>query len=698
MKLNLFCAVDENEDSIYSIASDPEDQPLYDDIESEVVQRNLKGKPRPALPPMNLKPAFSQGDINQMVYEEAVFDVDPNNNYHMLKDNGSLESSLDKGSGVRDEWYDDMGINDAVVYNMNKCPPPIWRPEIEERLAPPLPPNRRAVSSEPDDRLKVLLDASRPQLLDFSHRRPVPPPKPQRSSGAAFSPSRGSGQDLFGIKDNPMFKQKLQQKRQELYGDSRHMRSLSMGEGEDLAQECYESVLYTVDDTRKEDVPKLPPRTELLRNECLLQLFAQKGTGGSGSSHGHPPSMPESRSARISSPITPTSPPPLPSRELLDPMLPSYRGSPQPPPTTQDEEVPPPVPLRDSSKQPPPLPHVRLPESERRNSLPSSQTPRIDRSKPLPLPLELPPPLPHTLLSSSSPSHLLRDIKGRSQDRALPPTPPELSRMQEKKPYPGFKPEGARPHTPHQEAGGVGMEPQELVYDDIVPGQSNTQSPNEKDTYDDIRPLSPPPPAQQRFAADPWTLPPKSNMIALPPKPATGQQKGTSPVSNGPLLGQQVPKWQKDASPMRQPQQRANKNPPLPPNKPDIAPGSRGLGTVSNGVIGDQSSKPQVARKPLPPKKPVALVTKKPPVSKKPPTQPKPTSTPPANPPGIPCGSPSASPRRIPSSTGGSPPSVRPPVTKPRPPPSAKPLPGPQTLGHKPKPIVPKKPIIPLCS
>lgn len=626
-------------------------------------------------------------------------DMDPNNNYHMLKDNGSLESTLDKGVGVREEWYDDMGINDTVVYNMNKRPPPIWRPDVEERLAPPLPPNRRAISSEPEERLRVLLDKNRPQL-------PIPPPKPPKSSGAAFSPSRGSGQDLFGIKDNPLFKQKLQEKRQALYGDSRQ-RSLSMGEGEDLAHECYESVLYTVDDNVEEEVPKLPPRTEILRNECLSQLFARKGAGG-GIHHGRPPSMPESRSARTSprhgviSPTTPTSPPPLPSRELLDPTLPSYRGSPQPPPMTRDEEVPPPVPLRDSSKQ---APYLSFQESmeKRRNSSPTST--RIDRSKPLPLPVykELEPP-PQPQHSSSHP----RDIRNRlhPQDRALPPTPPELTHMQERKLNLDYKQERA---LPHQE-GAVDTEQLELVYDDVVPG---CQSPNEKETYDASSP-----PIQQSFATDPWALPQKSNVAALPPRPAMRQQKETSPMSNGLLPQQQVPKWQKEAAspirkvssepspqpkwqkdvpPMREltnellSQQRASKNPPLPPSKPkiaDIAPGSRGQGTVGNGVAGDQSSiksKPQVARKPPPPKKPVGLAAKKPPppVSKKPPTQPKPA--------------------KIPSSTGASPPSAKPPLPAATKPPqatqtsSAKPLP-PQILRHKPKPVVPKKPIIPLCS
>jgi hypothetical protein len=724
---------------MYSVAtgdSDEFEQRVYEDIESastEVPMSPSRVKP--------LKPAFSHGDINQLTYEEPVFELDPNDNYHVLEDNGSLENSLDK-EGKKEEWYDDMGIDDTVVYKMNKQPPPVWRPETEAILAPPLPPCRRAVSSEPEEALKIVA-AREPR---GGGGRPVPPPKPRSSLDVAFSP----GKDMFGIKDNPKFKQKLHEKRQELYGDCRQ-RSMSMGEGEDLTQENYETVLYTSDDL---DVPKLPPRTIAPHGNGL---FTRKVNSGNGATK-----LCLSQTSPRHDLTSPTSPPPLPSRELLDPTLPSFVA----PPTIQQAEMPPPVPVRDTSKTRPPLPYIRVGSSEkRRRSLPTSPNPKVvDRSKPLPLPTDTQqPPVAH-----------LRDARGNTkgksqsahiQERALPPTPPELDRRLLPHPLPGpTRKVGGKaklPVTPHQASGAVDS-PEGLMYDDILPSKHLSNSLNDVSNSND--PSSPPPPVQKRVTANPLSIPPKRD-IAVPKSGSTsiqlpgashsrqnssemlpqqqgfvgevspmrqltselssqqqilkGQRREASPMRQHELSPQQrLPKevspmrqlanelssqqrlskdQQREVSPMRQqwmskdqpnskplPQRRGEgKNPPLPPSKP----------SVGQGQGSDVKPKPQVLKKPPPPPKKPDITAKKPP----PPVSRKPklvrmagTSPPSANPPLPPTtrGSPPSANPPLPPTTRGSPPSANPPPPLPpttRGSPSANP-PLPPTMREKPMP------------
>ena len=403
-----------DEECFYSSPTNKdEDQPVYQDIDDSSPldlpqpSRQLKLRsPVPGSSPQQPKCLASPQQGDSVTYEE--FD-DVSDHYHLLEDNGSLENSM---SPKPEEWYDDVGVDDQVVYTMNKNPPPVWRPKAETLRKPPLPPDRRSASPNLQDqnRKSLDLDDRRGKKLPVpkpGQMKPRPPPKPRPGDDRRpLSPADGCVG--FLVKDDPKFKRKLQEKREELYGGNgmSRLRSMSMGEGE----EFYECVLYTVDDAvayeKSVDTkpPQLYPKTQSMlrdtrtgsppppplpsrdpapltlhtRNHLHVSLAqGRQGSpsrqvqhGGSrqnsplrqpcqvspGSKHGSPlhqaqpkplPSSPRHRSS------TPTSPPPLPSRELLDPTLPSYT---MPPALLRDaplvplrEETPPPVPLRQSS-------------------------------------------------------------------------------------------------------------------------------------------------------------------------------------------------------------------------------------------------------------------------------------------------------------------------------------------------------------
>lgn len=703
-----------NGEGNYSMATDADaDQPVYQDIEDSLeFPSKVKPKLRPPLPSSHLKPSFSQDNIDQTTYEEPVFTAAERNvegNYHVLV---ASTGSLDEKNGSSEQWYDDMGINDSVVYSMNKYPPPIWRPGVE-RLEPPLPPPR-AASSEPEDRRKKSQEVESPLLMRrrpggggvrvqrSPGHRPLPPPKPKGGSSSddmAMSPhgrfsgpggggggggdvllsphkaGGGSGGDLFGLRNNPMFQRKLQEKRQELYGDTR-TRSLSMGE---LAPECYDDVTFTMgepDDGCEARPPKPCPRSD--RPQLLAPHSSKSQTpsprNSPRSTHNSPQHHQTTPHRRQKS--MPTSPPPLPSRELIDPTMPPFNMSRQH--TTNadaEEETPPPVPLRESSNR---LPILPARTHERRNSLPSphhspipppaSDRNRVDRTRECPLPVSPPrrktsgggevggpgPSFAQTLanvIASPNPrTGVTSPPIHRTHCAPLPPLPPPVGLTQD-----GYE-------DVEQPFSGL-----EEVYDDLVPTRSYSAS---DDVYDDhiAAPLhhtnshnsvlaaciSPPIPDRQR---NPLVLPPR-NGVGASISPPQQQQREVLPRRQ----------HQRDSSsPWRQQREGspgvgvAVKTPPLPPNKPSVSQKPKPLGPKPQVAV-----KPSIAKKPVvPSKKPVPPVAKKP---TPPPAQAKPVHA-------------------------GSPPGPTPLHSPPGRAHPIKPLPQPRS-----KPMVPKKPIPPLCS
>lgn len=602
---------------------------------------------------------------------------------------------------------------------MNKTPPPVWRPEFNKlRKTPPLPPDRRAVSSGPVELQRKSLNleslstrrnlpVSKPPTSLANRSKPLPPPKckpDSPSSNAIFNPQRGGG-GMFGVKNDPKFQHKLHEKRQELYGASAHKdslnrgRSFSMGGGE----EYYESVLFTVDDVEHEEnaehTPQLPPKTEtMLREQQQLSPpppplpsrdIAPSSTGYkqqplpsrdiTPSSTGYKQQRVTMSPSRQMSPLhqvheassrlqplpspqhrgkgttTSTSPPPLPSRELLNPHLPSYDPSLVP---DSNEEAPPPVPLRQSSNRPQPItsfPQATLSPQKRRNSLPPSPTPiKNDRFKQLGT---------HKgeILEPQSFTHALAQIVS-----SFPKSPSRSS----------------KPPQPLVESA--------EVYDDVTP----QQQPYVREMYDDTQNLSTgidgcsiAPIIVHQNSSSPSRVQQKPTWTQSNPQPgpipqprSRNQQRDRSPVA---------PK-STEMSPRQSRQNRVNNAPPLPPNKPQLpdpsatrvnvgrrvhgqhfqAPSNPGGRGPTEGQ-GQNKPKPMVSKKPpVTRKPPPAKTTNKPLVSRKPPppTQPKPT-------------------KNIPDSTNSSPShpsSVNPPFSL--------------ATRHKPKPMVPKKPITSISS
>ncbi len=635
------------------------DQPVYQDIEDsltssfqEIMVQPRKPSLRSPLPTTRLKQSFSHDDLHSMLYEEPVCDFDPNDNYHVLKDTGSANSTMERSRSLTEqEWYDDVGINDAVVYTMNKYPPPVWKPEqgTLER-PPPLPPNRRVLSSEPEVIGRIVSEpviASHrkgalplpPFVLQVSpaHSKPLPPPKStgnMPSSGSGKSPVRN---DMFGIRDNPVFKRKLQEKRQEIYGPASpsHVRSLS--EGEELAQESYESVLFTVGDNL--DMPTLPPKTASLLRDM------QFGSSLRSSFSPPPPPLPSREMVRPQatlhsdqgSPLhrslfmppdqvspsrqhhsgssTPKSPPPLPSRELLDPTRPAFdvcllsKCN-----QDQEDEPPPPVPLRHSSNRqgnvpslPAERPPIQLPpkaeeqvKRRRRNSLPSPQpSPRsrstdvsdLDRTRPTPLPCAV---QRSRLAPPQALAHCLSAPNSRRSSPQLKPkpfkTPPPLTRQED-----------------------VG---QEEFYDDTFPVRSEFE-----ESYDDNI-IRQPSPTHHRYHVDA-----ESNEVTprttTRPSPLKSQERTTPPQNHVVLPPRAAPRatprnLSRDKSPKQSPPVPLSKLAAL--RKPHPLPGpatAQGAGKSKPPVKPSVAKKPALTEKPTLAKKPA--LAEKPSVAKKPP-------------------------------------------------------------------------------
>lgn len=695
---------------MYSNVSSPEiiDQPVYQDIEDsvrssfhEVVSPVKRPVLRSPLPTGRLKQSFSHDDLQTMVYEEPVCDFNATDNYHLLQDNGSTPSSsarstMERCRSLNEEWYDDVGVNDAVVYTMNKHPPPVWKPDRGTlEIPPPLPPNRRAVSSEPEDVSRRKGALPHPQQVSPS-RKPLPPPRPMGSTGDVSGGSSGNLQpgrsDMFGIKDNPVFKRKLEEKRQELYGPTTHGRSLSMGDGEEFTQESYESVLFTVGDTP--DPPALPSKTASMRRNVHSPspppLPSRELVRPPPITQQSPVSPRQRSPIRPPEPISPTLPPPLPSRELLDPTRPSITallsmGQKEP------EEAPPPVPLRQSSnrqrnisslppdqlpdilppKRPPPqlpVPGVGHGEGHnqliRRNSLPSSPTPSdvsdLDRREPIPVPSaanrgRLEPP-PFSQACRSVPNVQPR-VRPQPKPKTFRPSPLTRQEVVDEL-YDDTVPaqESINPHPSsnhHRLPAGGGLGAQENTPQNRVAPPPRVSP---RDLQKERSPKKTPPvPSSKPAARDPLPPPPPSHSPAA--------QRGPKPK---PPAKPAVPST-KPAIPSAKPTVPARKlvaeKPPL-AEKPSLA------------------EKPVIAEKPAPPRKPV-VATRNPAMinlsASSPAIAPRKSIAPPT------------APKRYRPSTDGVP-------SQDSSPPFLQPAPASLANKHKPKPLLPKKPVASLCS
>ena len=646
--------------------------------------------------------------------------MDGNNNYHILENNGSTNSTMERerSRSVSEEWYDDVGVTDAVVYTMNKHPPPIWKPERDKLKAPPLPPNRRANSSEPEvvsPRHRALLPLSRPQGLQVSptHSKPLPLPKHMGSTGD-LSTAVGSMQqvrkDLFGIKDNPVFKRKLEEKRQEIYGGTSHGRSLSMGEGEDLAMESYESVLFTVDDNMRAPMP--PPKTHSMERELLSPPpppLPSRELINPAATHQRPGQLKERGSpfhqssgrpqekvspGRCSSGSTPTSPPPLPSRELLDPSRPAFDTTILSSMNLLKEEDAPPVPVRLSSHrhgaERPPIPipspemekqtRLRLPGQREEAVLPGlrqehRQVRRRRNSLPSPQPSPQHSPQHSPALSYSGGSELDRTrrmpIPGAGQRSRL--EPPHMAIAQglsapntrlQPKSMPLPKPKPAK--APQLAA----QSPNEVeVYDDIT-------HPLDQDVYDDVEfntentvQHNATPPAHKDHAAKPKVSP-----------RCQRREKQNPPLLHKPMVSPvrdtHLPPSAKPQPPVKPAVKPAVTKKPTPPQKPVVA---KKPVLAEKPTLAEKpalAGKPTLAEKPAPAKRP-EIVARKPAVAN-------PSATPPVAAPRKPAGPPTP-PRRY-KPTNDSVPS-----------PQSSPLHHPPSK-HRAKPMVPKKPVPSLCS
>ena len=328
---------------------------------------------------------------------------------HLLEDDRSPDHNniLERRHSFGEVCYDDVGINDAVLYSMNKHPPPVWHPQDETRQKPPpLPPGRGRLSDPGmTGKSSLSVDSSKNQRISSSspkHNRPLPPPKPRHQ----ISSPKGLGLDL--LKNDPKFKRKLEEKRQEVYGET-VFRSVSEDYSVDsesvlspdntMDDEFYESVLYTVDEPvdyeTQASVPKLPPKTDSMKkeeanwkspipNRCQTppKMGSDKFQTMVSPTKGSPihqrleENLPVSR-RRLAS--TPTSPPPLPSREVICPDPPHSSLLTRKLPIA-DDEIPPPVPVRQFRDHSPVKLRQVLPihpnsmaqlQEERRKSLPS---------------------------------------------------------------------------------------------------------------------------------------------------------------------------------------------------------------------------------------------------------------------------------------------------------------------------------------
>ena len=477
---------DDDDTDIYSSADDPNlDQPVYQDIDDSPTPHFARPNLQQPISKAVIKSAFSQNDIHECTYEEPVLvNVDADNNYHMLADNGTLERSR----SIPDQWYDDMGISDGVMYDMNKHPPPVWKPKGGTlQTPPPLPPDRRAVSSEPEERPKASkAQLRRPPLgvpLSPNRSKPLPPPKPKTSlpgsPGENFPAS--PMKDLFGIRDNPKFKHMLHEKRQELYGDSRG-RSFSTGD----EQECYDEVTFAADDpnstgetVQKSSRPPSLPNRDHAPPRTRLEPHPLPKTG----SHPLHSSKTSPQHQGQSGDSTPTSPPPLPSRELVNPAMPSFSSGVFKEAATSPDPEAPPVPLRESSRRTHAVPPAHDRHSKRRNSLPSpnhSPTPFSDRAF-LPLPTaQRPGKAAHAALANIL-SKPVRNTSSSPQHRLFKPLP---------KPHPPTASKPLRPTTSKPLP--PTMPPEESLegYEDVNPDQYI-----DDEVYDDViaGPVSPPP-------------------------------------------------------------------------------------------------------------------------------------------------------------------------------------------------------------
>jgi len=341
----------------------------------------------PLGPFTSVKTWLSQNDVSSITRSDL------DNNYHFLQNGGSSSSSTMErtaGQGFAQSFYD-LGVDDKTLYDMNKNPPPVWKPEDQnDHNPPPLPPTNKKSWNSDVGALKQRLNIRPPiaVLQSPNHSRPIPPPKPRSDISASATLSTGMFPGvLLSFKDDPKFNRKLAEKRQEIYGENGSVmrgRSISLNKVDNFSQEYYESIdksshhqqphpilrvsslEYDYAENNSEDQgeylefdsppssghnsrasslpPDLPPKIDFLQREMLFKKV--------------PLQVPLLPSRANKTDLTPVNedivPPPLPSRELIDPtrepllpinLRPPIKTSPP------SNDAAPPVPIRISSNR-----------------------------------------------------------------------------------------------------------------------------------------------------------------------------------------------------------------------------------------------------------------------------------------------------------------------------------------------------------
>ena len=273
----------------YDVVEETDVSPLCPEVEDSLTASQTFNRPklRPPIPPPK-KPSSSPSPPPMI--EEAFYE-DPQ---VFMNKSPKLEDSIE-------EVYDNIDEANAIR-DLNKFPPPVWK-QGEGLLPPPLPPMtshpaRRYTrsfnqSSEfvqvnewraaATKRMPEKIQSNKPTVASPKHKKhfgslkdsprmpkhevktkpPTPPTKPWKSGSSDdllttnSSELLGGGRDGrgtmtpgirgvgFNLKNDPKFGKKLQERRQEIYGDTPE-KSRPRSWGHD--QEAYEEVPFTASD------------------------------------------------------------------------------------------------------------------------------------------------------------------------------------------------------------------------------------------------------------------------------------------------------------------------------------------------------------------------------------------------------------------------------------------------------------------
>ena len=616
------------------------------DIDDEELSRNpppvWPSGTAPPLPPSRPQPRKWKRSLerneNYSLLSSEELQENGNPNFH----GRPLPVPPAKGPGVRNQ----RTANLSPIIERRKPP------AVEKRRPPPTAFERSALDSQVHNHER---ETRRPASYEpGGARKPLPPPKPQTSAitGTANQSRPGMGFG-FNVKNDPRFTQKLEERRQELYGvtDSRHPDNTFNHQnqpGGDYPQENYEEVAFT---TAVESFP--PPRFPQRNIPERTTLPPRRQNPGSQLV----PSVAAEYSSVDDKPVQPrsylvvddgnghedTNPALFIARPPVQPKSPSLRWEIE---QTLNSEQPQP-PAR-ATRNPSPRPHSNFVHSESVPNKSSSKSPEMPRrvavgrrasdpssplAPPLPsrLPFSGPVPVPRRGSTPTSPPPLpSRElIHPTTQEEMHPPAP-----LRKRFPLPAISAEEGPPGTPpppvprRQRVGGGGSGPY-IPQRTPTPENERTSprgpSPNEEQFASTIV-VSPPthsPPIRDQEAGPPIPLRSQSAARQGPPHPTPHLR----PLSNGSNQNRRDEHFTSRSGSSPPEAMRTSDTPQLPPkpserlqndmnysvdSRPKIRPRvTKVNGTNNTGLSQPQDSTP-VHTKPKPP--PPA----KPPIAKKP--------------------------------------------------------------------------------